>query len=120
MTIFQEEIKEKLNEMVRNRNLPVAYSTFDCEPNEQIGHKVGDVYIKASIKKNGLVITVYIYTDEASTEIKNHDFMFELPDHKKDSSLLGKVLIDFIKLCLDGEGPIKALEMARSHNGLPS
>ncbi len=120
MTPFQEGLKEKLHEIARNRSASIACSTYDCEPNELIGHDVGDVYIKTSIKKNGLKIIAYLYTDEASVKIEDNDIMFELPDYNKDENLLGKVLIDFIINSIDGEAYVKALEKARNQNGLTS
>ncbi len=120
MTNFQADVTEKLKEIVHDQDGSISCSPHDCEPNELVGHEIGDVYIKALIKKNDLSITAYIYTDEASMKTEGHNFMFELLDYKKDSNILGKVLINFIQIFLEGEAPVKALEKARNQNGLPS
>ncbi|MBU4317355.1 MAG: hypothetical protein KKF30_08780 [Proteobacteria bacterium] len=120
MTPFQDSVKTKLNEISRNHKASIIFSDYDCEANDLIGHEFGDVYIETSIKKSSLKIMVYIYTDEANVKIENHDILFELPDYKNDSNLLGKVLLDFVQIALNGEVPKKALIVSRSKNGLPS
>ena len=115
MTIFQEQIKERLNNIVQQHNASIVYSAYQCKPNELIGHKEGDVYIEASINKKGLIIKAYIYNDEASVKIERGSFMLEKPDYKNDSILLGKVLVNFIHNLLKGEAPTVAMEIARAN-----
>lgn len=120
MTVFQSEVLDKLTEAIHCQSGTINHNTYECRPNEFIGHKKGDVYIEATVRKNDLQMTVYIYTDEASAKVTDHTFMFELPDYRKDSYLLGNVLISFITNYLEGELPKQALMQARIKNGLPS
>jgi hypothetical protein len=113
MTPFQENLNNKLKEIVNDFSASIKFNKYDCEPNELVGHKEGDVYIEVSIEKENLKIIAFIYTDEASVKVGDRCFLFELPDYKKDSNLLSSGIINFIQNCFDGIAPSAAFKKAR-------
>lgn len=89
------------------------WCTMDGAPDEALGHKSGDVYLRATFEPGGHSCDLYVYADEAGADVDGQWFIYERPDYQNDDVQLIGAYTRFIEHCLVGTPAREACKAAR-------